>query len=214
MDGVVRDNGQAGVRGGGEVPVAPVAPKLRVEGWAQPVQDRRPAEAAQHAGVDARVVVGPGAQAGQLPAGHQDHLATGRFDQIALLLVSAGHVVQRACRPGCQLVGAGAAGDAAFRLAQGAPDQLSGRPPVQPHATLRGVHGLGHTQAPGPEVAAVLQRGLPIQVGRPPGNVLGQRVCDHVGGGKGHPAAQGLPRALERSRWAQLVKRQRPVGKW
>ena len=63
---------------------------------------------------------------------------------------------------GVQVVGAGAIGDqrvgARLRLCLRAADQLLRLGPAQPHAALRGVHGLGDAEPEVPQPMAEFQR--------------------------------------------------------
>ena len=70
-----------------------------------------------------------------------------------------------------QLVGAGAAGDRAAdrrraprrRLRR---DEFAGGGPVQAHAALRGVHGVGDAEPVRPQFVPVGQGGVPVDDGR------------------------------------------------
>ena len=71
--------------------------------------------------------------------------------------------------------------------AQRAADQLARVRPVEAHAALRGVHGLGDLEAEPPEMAAEGQRRVPVD-GRPlPGSRIGQRIGHDMRGGVGDP---------------------------
>ena len=63
-----------------------------------------------------------------------------------------------------------------------AADQFQRGRPVQPHAALRGVHGLGHAQPHGPQVAPVGDGGVPVDGAIQPGVDGRARVGHHVGG--------------------------------
>src|SRR5215208_5067097 len=63
-------------------------------------------------------------------------------------------------------------------------DQLERHRPVEPHAALRRIHRLGDAEPEVPEVLAEGDGALPIWRHLEPGIDLGERVDDHVGGGK------------------------------
>ena len=64
-------------------------------------------------------------------------------------------------------------------------DQLERGRPVEAHAALGGVHGLGHAEAQVPQVLAVAQRRVPVDRAVEPGIVGGARVGHHVRGREG-----------------------------
>src|SRR5437016_4923210 len=59
-------------------------------------------------------------------------------------------------------------------------DQLERVRPVEAHAALRGVHGLGDAEAPGPEMAAIRERRVPIDGRVEPRLLARQRIGDDM----------------------------------
>jgi hypothetical protein len=104
-------------------------------------------------------------------AGHQDDLPAGCLDRLHLLGIGGDDRVG-VRQIGLRLVvGPGPAGDARFQRVRagglhGALDQLQRRGPVDPHAALRGVHGLRQTQPLVPEPVPEGQRRFPVDGGR------------------------------------------------
>jgi hypothetical protein len=143
------------------------------------VQDRRPLQAAEHDAVDLAVVVRAGRERGQRAARHYDRLRSRGLDDLALLLVGRAHVGDAAR---LRVIRPGPGGDApGGGLGRGPLDQLARDRPVQPHASLRGVHRLGHAEPARPQVAAERERRLPVDRSR-----LAERVGDHVRGRERH----------------------------
>src|SRR5687767_12541030 len=102
--------------------------------------------------------------------------------------------------PGGQMIRTRPGSDHAAALGQRAPDKLERVLPVEAHAALRGVHRLGHAEAPGPEVAAVRERGVPVDRRVEPGLLRRQWLGDHVCRGK-RLAREWLFRTIEFSRF-------------
>ena len=184
---VLVDDREQRVAGGVEVVVAPVAGERRVEGGAEPVQDRRPLERAEHVAVGLGVVLRVQRGGGERAAGHQDHLGAGALDERALLLVRGADDREVEVGRRRQVVGARAGGDRPAhrpRLGDAAADQLAADRPVEAHAALGGVHRLGDGEPVLPQVAAEGERRLPVELRRPVGVAGGERVGDDVGGGE------------------------------
>ena len=88
------------------------------------------------------------------------------------------------------MVGAGAAGDqrvvaAARPRLSDARDQLLRLRPAEAHAALRGVHRFGDAEAEVPEPVAEGERRVPVDRGRQPRIVVGERIGDDVRRGIG-----------------------------
>ena len=81
---------------------------------------------------------------------------------------------------GVELVGIHAAGDRAGGFGAGTADQLRGARPIETHAALRGIHGLGDAKAEGPQVAAEGDGGFPVDHGAIEGIGRGDGVDDDV----------------------------------
>ena len=211
--GVRLDDVEHDVRRVLEIGRSPVSGERRVEHVAEPVQDHRARSPARAARRRPPVVVGAVRRGGQRAAGHQDHRRALALDERELLVVGAADVVER--RRAGQLVGAGAAGELAadgLGLGHRAADQLLRRRPVQAHPALRGVHRLGHAQAVRPQVAAEVQRRLPVQLRRTGRVAAGQRVGDDVRGGVSTRAcAARAPVDGQRLALRRLVGLQRAV---
>ena len=209
LAGVGGDDAQRGVHGCVEVGGAPVAFQRRVEHVAQPVQHHGLPGLTQYPVVDALVVGGVSGHAGQGAAGHHDQLAAQCLDGFHLLLVAADHVIHCLHGVEVQVIGAAAAGDQrarhVFRGVERAADQLQRAGPVQPHAALGRVHGLGHAQAQRPQVAAVGDGGVPVDRGGEPRVDSGQRIGDHVRGRVGDAVEAHAGRRPGRRGTAQRV---------
>src|SRR5260370_39233161 len=134
-----------------------IAMRLRVKQAAEPMDHRRPVEAAEYPAIDAGVIVWPRCDPRQLAACHQHDAAAPRLDELALLCVGLLDFVEISRRARLELIGARATPDEAARvsrLCDAALDELAGNGPAQSHAALRGVHAFGHAQAVRPHVAA------------------------------------------------------------
>ena len=178
--GVVADDAEHDLGGPVEVRRAPVAGERRVEHVAEPVQDRRALELAQHGAVDLAVVVGRRGDRGQCAAGHDDDLRARALDELALVLVGGADLVERAR---LRVVGRRPGREAPAALGRRAPDQLARRGPVETHAALGGVHRLGHAEPVRPQVAAEGERRLPVDAAVLAGG--------HVRGGEGDARHSG-----------------------
>ena len=89
---------------------------------------------------------------------------------------------------GRELVGADAGEDHAAAGAGGferAGDELTGARPIEAHAALRGVHGLGNGEAQVEEIGAKGECLLPIDRRLSGWVGIAQRIGDDMGGGKG-----------------------------
>ena len=169
---------------------SPIARQRRVEHLAQPVQDDRLLRLAEDAAVDALVVGRTRRDARERAAGHDDQLAAQLLDRGHLLFVAGDDLIDRLDVLQHQVIGAAARGDQRARHVLGrverTPDQLQRGRPVQPHAALRRVHGLGDTQAERPEVAPVGDRGVPVDRGTASqGSTAASGIRHHMGGGVG-----------------------------
>ncbi len=182
--------------------MAPISGERRIEHVAEPVDDHRLPQLRKHARVDFGIIVRGARRRGERPARHQYDAAAELFDRGALLLVGADHVVDADVRPRRQVIGArpaehDGAGDRGRRR-DAAPDELERRRPIEAHAALGGVHRLGHRKAQPPQMLAVRDRALPIDRRLDPGIFVGQRIGDHMHGGK-RPAVE-RPRGDRRKR--------------
>ena len=188
LRGVVVDDRDGGVHGAVKIRRAPVALERRVEHVAEPVDDHRLAHLAEDAAVDLGVVVRRAGEPGERARGHQDDAPADRLDGRDLLLIGAGHVVDAPGVGRIEVIGAGAGEHdravAALRGGDRALDQLQRHRPVEPHAALRRIHRLGDAEPEVPEMLAEGDGALPVGRHRKPGIDLGERVDDHVGGGK------------------------------
>ena len=188
--GVLADQGEHRLGRRVQIAAAPVAGELRVEHVAQPVQDHRLPGLADQVAVDARDSRRPSAAAcDQCAAGHQDRAPARGLDRLELLLVGAAHVVQRA-RPApagrCRRRRRGRRpGWCGPRRASGGSARAPR--PVQAHAALRGVHGLGDLEAQRPRDGGGRPSSRPSPRPPLPGRAIGQRIGHDVGGGVGDP---------------------------
>ena len=203
------DDPDADVHGGHVVVAAEIALERRVEHLAQPVDDARLAQLGENPVVDLDVVVRGARAGGERAAGHEHDPPAQPLDRRDLLLVGADHVVDGEPWRRRQVVGAGAAEDDGARARPGrfeaAADQLVRGVPVEPHAALRRVHGLGHPEPQIPQVLAIRDRAVPVDRHVQPRVDVGERVGDHVRGGERHPV-EGADRLLrKRSRLAHAV---------
>ena len=175
----------------------------RVEHVAQPMQDHRLARLAQHTVIDPFVVGRRTRHLGQRAAGHDDQLAAEPFDCCHLHFVGADDIVDALRVFDREVVGAAAAGQEGAghvtRRVDRTADQFQRCRPVQPHAALRGVHGLGHAQAHRPQPAAVGDGGVPVDGALQPRVDGGTRIGHHVRGGKGDAVQAASPRSRARS---------------
>ncbi len=195
---------------------APVAGERGVEHVAEPVQHHGLLRLAQHAVVDALVVGRPLGNARQRAAGHHDELAAELFDRGHLLFVAGDDLVDRLHVLQHQVVGAAAAGHECARHVprriERAADEFQRGGPVQAHAALRGVHGLGHAQAQRPQPLAVGDGGVPVDGALQPGVDGRERVGHHVGGRVGDAVELDAGRGLHRRAATQGVGRERARG--
>jgi hypothetical protein len=126
---------------------APIAGQLRVEHVTEPVNDDRLPDLGQDTVIHPRIIIRPLGACRQGPAGHQDDLAAQALDKTHLLLIGGDHLAEREIRARGEMIGAGARSDSTARgrgLNDRAPDEFLRRRPVETHAALRGIHGLGH----------------------------------------------------------------------
>src|SRR5215213_575740 len=138
------------------------------------------------------IVIGAARDGRQLPRGHQDHLRTGALDELHLLEVSAGDLVEVGGWSE-ELISARARGDAGSvlprdRSASG--DQLLSGRPVQPHVPLSGIHGFRDAQPVAEQVTPERQGGVPVNGGRSTRDVLSAKIRYDVGGSKDNPASE------------------------
>src|SRR5215213_8736449 len=137
-------------------------------------------------------VIGAARHGGQLPRGHQDHLRAGALDELHLLEVSAGDLVEVGGWSE-ELISASARGDAGSvlpRYGTASGDQLLSGRPVQPHVPLSGIHGFGDAQPVTEQVTPERQSGVPVNRGRSTGDVVSARIRYDVGGSEGNPASE------------------------
>jgi hypothetical protein len=207
--GVRSDHGQRRVHGLVGVVVAPVALERGVEHVAQPVQHHGLLGLAQDAVVHALVVGRASGHAGQGAAGHHDQPAAEFLDGGHLLFVAGDDLIDRLHVLQDEVVGAAARGHQRARHVPGSvqrsADEFQRGRPVQAHAALCGVHGLGHAQAERPEPLAVGDGGVPVHRALQPGVDGGERVGHHVGGGVGDAVELHARRGLDRGGAAQGV---------
>ena len=154
------------------------------------MQDDRLPRLTDQPAIDVGVIVRPGPDGGKRPRCHQDRLTACRLDGLQLDRIGRNDVV------GCleifqrHLIGACPAGNTRLqrmrlRLFHGAFDQFLCRCPVNAHAALRGVHGLGQSQPLLPQPVPEFQRIFPIDSRRTnPWIALAQRIRHHMRRGK------------------------------
>jgi len=130
------------------------------------MQDHGLAHLRQDVVIDPFVVSRGACHLHQGATGHDDETSAQGLDGFDLFIVGADHIVERLDLGQLEMVGSAATGHPGARngsrCLQRAPDQLARGGPIEPHAALCGVHGLGHTQAQRPQVMAVLQGGVPV----------------------------------------------------
>ena len=151
----------------------------------------------KHAGVDGGVVVGVAGDGGERAAGHEDDASAGGFDGFALVEVGAGDVVKRVGVSGGEAVGARAAEEECSARVSGcraALDEFEGERPVEAHAALGGVHGLGHAKAKRPEVFAVGKSCVPIEDGMSQGFGGAEGIDYDVGSSEGDAGSEWIAR--------------------
>ena len=190
---VITDDRETSVRRHVSVARPPVALEVRVEHLAEPVQNDGPAHLPEDGPIHAPVIVRGACRPCQCPTRHEDHAAAFALDVPDLLLVGPRHGLQGHASVRRQVVGARAARDPPARrprLGQGAADQLArGRPAKPPRpAALGGIHRFGDRQPERPEVAAVGERGLPVERRLGQRIAVGQRIGHHVRCGEGDAA--------------------------
>ncbi len=199
---VVLDDLQQRGRRGIRVVGAEVAGERRVERGAEPVQHDRAGGGAEHLAVDAAVVVGGLRGAREVAARHQHDAGAGVLRVVELLLVGVDHLLERDGLV-ADVVGVDAddeVGTHGCRFGGTAGDQFARGEGVEPHVALRGVHGVGDAEPPRPDVVAEGEGGVPVDLGRLAGSVVGERLRHHVRGRVGHPARERMPRLRERGR--------------
>ena len=199
---VVLDDLQQRGRRGIRVVGAEVAGERRVERGAEPVQHDRAGGGAEHLAVDAAVVVGGLRGAREMAARHQHDAGAGVLRVVELLLVGVDHLLERDGLV-ADVVGVDAddeVGTHGCRFGGTAGDQFARGEGVEPHVALRGVHGVGDAEPPRPDVVAEGEGGVPVDLGRLAGSVVGERLRHHVRGRVGHPARERMPRLRERRR--------------
>ncbi len=216
LAGVRGDDAERRVHRGVQVLRAPVARERGVEHVAQPMQHHGLLRLAQHTVVDALVVGRALGHARQRTAGHHDQLAAKFLDRGHLFLVARDHLVDRLHVLQHQVVGAAAAGHqragVVLRGVERAADELQRGRPVQAHAALRGVHGLGHAQTERPQALPVGDGAVPVDGALQPGVDGRERIGHHVRGGVGDAVELDARRGLHRCAAAQGVGRERARG--
>ena len=78
------------------------------------------------------------------------------------------------------------------RRIEAAADQFERCRPVDAHAALGGIHGLGDAEPERPQVPAECDGALPVDGGIEPGVAIGQRIGDDMRGGVGDAAERRL----------------------
>ena len=153
--------------------------------------------------VDLHVVVRALGARRERAAGHQD-------DPAAAATRSSAHCSSYAAstsasvtlRDGLEVIGARARREdrAGHRLRLGhrALDQLLGRPPVESHAALRGVHRLRDGEPERPEIAPIGERRVPVERDLERRIDGGERIGDDVDGCEGDAASDGPGRRRDR----------------
>ncbi len=206
---------QGGVHGLAHIRAAPVAGQRRIEHVAQPMQDHRLARLAQDPVVHPLVIGGAARNARERPARHHDELAAELLDRCHLLLVAGDDLVDGLDVLDHQMIGAAARCDQGARQVarrvERAADQLQRGRPVQAHAALRRVHGLGHAQAQRPQVAAVGDRCIPVDRALQPGVDGCKRVGHDMRGGVGDAVETRSRRGAHGRRATQGVGREPAV---
>ena len=192
------------------VAVPPIAFECGIEHLAEPVDDHRLLHLAENAAIDLGVVVAAARRLHQRAACHQHDAPAEFFDRGALLLVGADDVVEGHVGARFEMIGAGAAADQrAGKILGGveAPaDQFERGRPVDAHAALGGVHGLGDAEPERPQVPAECDGALPVDRGIEPGVAIGQRIGDDMRGRVGDAAERRLRRG-------QMARRLGGVGR-
>jgi hypothetical protein len=166
LGGVVVDQLEAGVHRAVEVARAPVAGERGVEHVAEPVQDHRAVELGQDPVVDGAVVGRAGRGRGQVAARHQ-HDAGPLRRRAAPARGRRRDPVERArARPAGSWSVATPQTRPARPPASAALRSISSRVGVvEAHAALRRVHAVGDAEAPAPQVAAVGEGRVPVELG-------------------------------------------------
>ena len=160
------------------------------------MDDHALADLRQHAIINLGIIVGVAAELRQRARSHQDDAAAGFFDRLDLLVVGANHIVEV---PGIfhrEMIGAGAGKHQRIAARLGRPhralDQFQRGRPVQSHAALRGIHRLSHAKAEIPDVFAERNGLVPVDRRREPRIDVGERIGNHVRGGKRHAVQRAL----------------------
>ncbi len=178
--------------------VPPIARERGIEHLAEPMDDHRLLHLAEDAAVDLGVVVTRARRLHQRAARHQHDAPVKLLDRRALLLVGADDVVDGDAVARVEVIGAGAAADERAgkipRRLEAAADQFERGRPVDAHAALGGVHGLGDTEAERPQMAAERDGALPIDGGVEPGIAVRLGIGDHVRGRVGDAVERRLGR--------------------
>ena len=190
---------------------APVALERRIEHLAQPVDDHRLLDLRQDVVVDARVVLRRFGARRERAARHEDDAAAELLDGRALFFVGGDDALERMRTHG-QVVGARTARHVTAAFGDRTADELERIGPIEPHAALRRVHRLGDAQPERPQVAAVGERGVPVERRGGERVAVTERVAHHVRRGVGHAAADRSRWGAPRDRLTQRVRRQRAVG--
>ena len=180
------------------------------------MDDHGLADLTQHAVINLAVIVGATAEFGQRARGHQDDPPARLFDRRDLFLIGTDHVVDGLGIFHREVVGAGAGKHqrVAFRLCRlhRTLDQFERSRPVQPHATLRGVHGFGHAKAEVPDVLAERNGPVPIDRRCQPRIGIGQRIGHHMRRGKRDAVQGAFEFRRKRSRRRQAIGLDPAIG--
>ena len=93
----------------------------------------------------------------------------------------------------------------AFAAFDRALDQFQRGRPVQPHAALRGVHRLGDAEAEIPDVLAKRDGPVPVDRGRQPRIVIGERIGHHMRRRERHAVQRALELCRKRPRRREAI---------
>ena len=200
---------QAGLHGPGEVIAAPIAGQCGVKHVAEPMEDHRLVGLGQHARVDGEIVLRTSRDARQCAACHEDNTTAELLDRVQLVEIGADDVVDRASIFRIELVGAAARIDHRATIpsgGEGAGDELASVWPIETHAALGGVHGFGDRKALVEQIGAKAESLVPIDCGRAGRIIVGQRIGDDMGRGKGDAVPGGRTGRRDKRRADEAIR--------